>query len=175
MAKEKMNKYTPRTMAIAALTSVLVLIPLTLVLDFIAMHDAILQFIGGLFVSVIITVVLLMAFLVSLVLIFGIIILQNQGFWPLKAAISVFKQILGSITVEEKAIQLFTIFRGIVIVLCIVILIIAIISISKVKAENVELKTKEMNSALSMAKAAEVLSIIGLVLSAVMILLVSLL
>lgn len=175
MAKEKMNKYKPRTLAIIALTVILVMIPLTLVLDFIAMHDTILQFIGGLFAAVVLTVFLMLAFLVSLVLIFGIIILQNRGFWPLNAALNVFKQIMGSITVEEKAIQLFIIFRAIVIVVCIVVLIIALIAKSKVKAENVELKTKEMNSALSISKAATALSIIGLVLSAVMILLVSLL
>ena len=175
MAKEKMNKYQPRTLAIIALTIILVLIPVTLVLDFVAMHDAILQFIGGLFAAAVLTVFLMLAFLVSLVLIFGIIILQNKGFWPLKAAISVFKEIMGSIVVEEKAIQLFIIFRAIIIVVCIAVIIIALIAKSKVKAENVELKTKEMNSALSKAKGATVLSIIGLVLSALMILLVSLL
>ena len=175
MAKEKMNKYMPRTLAIIALTIILVTIPLTLVLDFVAMHDAILQFIGGLFASVVVTIILFGAFLVSLVLIFGIIILKNQGFWPLKASLSVFKQILGSITVEEQAIQLFMIFRIIVIVICVAVLIIAIIAKVKVKKENVELKTKEMNSAISLSKAAIVLSIIGLVLSSVMMLLVSLL
>ena len=175
MAKEKMNKYLPRTLAIIGLTVILVTIPLALVLDFVAMHDTILQFIGGLFASVVVTILLLGAFIVSIVLIFGIVILKNHGFWPLKASLSVFKQILGSITVEEQAIQLFMIFRIIVIVICVAVLIIAIIARVKVKKENVELKTKEMNSAISLSKAAIVLSIIGLVLSSVMMLLVSLL
>ena len=171
--EEKKIKYMPKTLAIIALVIVLVAIPLALLLDFVAMHEAILQFIGGLFVSVILTVVFFMAFLVSIILIFGIIILQNQGFWPIKLSLQVFKEIMGSITVEAAAIQMFRIFRMIIIAICIAVLIIAIIAKSKVKAENLETKTKEMNEAISISKAAIVLSIIGLVLSVIAVIIVS--
>ena len=171
--EEKKIKYMPKTLAIIALVIVLVAIPLALLLDFVAMHEAILQFIGGLFVSVILTVVFFMAFLVSIILIFGIIILQNQGFWPIKLSLQVFKEIMGSITVEAAAIQMFRIFRMIIIAICIAVLIIAIIAKGKVKAENLETKTKEMNEAISISKAAIVLSIIGLVLSVIAVIIVS--
>ena len=49
--EEKKIKSMPKTLAIIALVIVLVAIPLALLLDFVAMHEAILQFIGGLFVS----------------------------------------------------------------------------------------------------------------------------
>lgn len=122
------KKKAAKVLAIIAMVSVFSAIFLAVAFDIIAFSDVILQFIAALILPIIAFVVLFFAMIVSIIFIFGVLLLEEHGFWPLTLSIQFFKEIIGDIKVTQEAIDKFVLFRIILIVICVTIIVLAIVS-----------------------------------------------
>lgn len=172
--QEQKPKQTSKILAWIAFGLSIFSIILAGVFDFLAFKEAIMSLIGAIFATAVVFIVLIMAFLVSLVLIFGIIILQDKGFWPLKAMETVFKEIMGSVEFAPSQIATFKIYRIVLIALCVVIFVLSIIALVKHKLEQKKYPLEKSNSAKVLSIIALILSIFGILASAAAILIFAL-
>lgn len=160
-----------KTLALISMLVVLLSIPLAAVFDFISLKDVILQFIAALIIPIIAFFVLCVAMIASIIFIFGIFLIEEYGFWPLTLSIDFFKEIIGDIKVTPEAIQLFSIFRIILIVICVAMIVLAIVS-KVIGSDNGEQEftpegkpIKKKNPAKGMSTVAIVFAILGIVVS----------
>ena len=168
-------KSVSRTLAITSLSIAIFMIFLSGLFDFLAFKDAILTFIAGLLVTAAATVIIFMAFIASLVLIFGIIILQNNGFWPINAIKNVFIEIMGSVEILPEQLAAFRIYRIILLVLFVGNIILASIAVVKYKKEKALKLVKPFDNTKPMAITALVFACIGAAISIASIFLTSIL
>ena len=96
--------------------------------DIFAFKEAILQFIFAIFLPIPLFIIFFMAMVVSCMLIFGIYLLEEYGFWPLDLSINVAKGVMDDIKITPDQIQLFRTFRYVLLFICINLLAMAIIS-----------------------------------------------
>ena len=83
--------------------------------------------------------------LVSIILIFGVVLLKNNGFWPMQWASSAFHEILKDAVVTSEQISILITIRVVLIIICIITFIssIVVLALAKaVKKENPERKQK---------------------------------
>ena len=163
--KPQSPKRVSKTLAITSLSIAIFMIFLSGLFDFLAFKDAILTFVAGLVVTAIATVLILMAFLASLVLIFGIVILKNNGFWPINVIKNVFTDIMGSVEILPEQLASFRIYRIILLVLFVGNIVLASIAIVKFKKEKALKLVKPFDNTKSMAITALVFACIGAVIS----------
>ena len=138
---------------------------LAIVFDLYSFMNVILQFIAALIIPTILFFALLVLFLASYILIFGIYLFEEFGFWPFKISVSLFKEIIGEIQFKPEDIELFRIYRYVLLGLCGVILISAIVSkiLKAVDAKKPDIVIKKSSGRYSTA--AIVLSILGIIVS----------
>ena len=101
----------------------------------------------------------------SIMMIFGIILIQNEGFWPMAWCKRTFHEVLADYTVTPSQIEAFKTIRIVLLVICIIVFILAIISSSlarKERKQNSEVKQKLTKSFSSISLA---FSILGLVIA----------
>ncbi len=173
--KPQEPKRVSRTLAITSLSIAIFMIFLSGLFDFLAFKDAILTFIAGLIVSAAATVIIFMAFLASLIMIFGIIILQNNGFWPASAIKNVFLDIMGSVEILPEQLAAFRIYRIILLVLFVGNIVLSSIAFVKFKKEKALKLVKPYDNTKSMAITALVFACIGAAISMASIFLTSIL
>lgn len=162
---EKPKKSLAKTLGLIALLVAIFAIPLAVFFDVVSFAEVILQFIASLIVPVIAFVFLFFCMLVSIVLIFGVYLLDEYGFWPLTLSIQFFKEILGDITVSSEAISRFTAFRYVLIVICAVVFVLAVVTKILARKDKANGNMKAYRSAKGTSTAAIVLSILGILVS----------
>lgn len=101
--------------------------------DIVLFSDYIKNFIAGIIIAVLVFIIGFVMLVLSCILVFGIYIIQSSGFWPITWAITVFKTILSESTVSAEQVSNFTIFRFVLLVVCIVLLLSAIASLILLK------------------------------------------
>ncbi len=124
----------------------------TLVVDIAIVGKAIAMFIFSLFAAVIVFVVAFVLFVLSCIFVFGIIILESHGFWPIDWAVTAFKQINADNTLTNSQISTFSIFRIVIFAVCILSFIASIVVLSLIrvpKKEKGQPKVKIGNNKLS--------------------------
>ena len=126
---------TKKGLAIASFIIVLVCFLAAIISDIAVFSNVILTFIGGIIISGIVFVFLCVMMIASFILIFGIFLVKEYGFWPLHVSIGLFKEILGGIEVTGEQVMVFTTIRIAILVLLVVALILA--GIAKHKTEEV--------------------------------------
>ena len=164
------KKKAAKILATVAMASAIIAIFLAVIFDVIAFKEVILQFVAALILPVIAFVFLFIAMLASFILIFGIFLIKEYGFWPLSLSFQFFKELLNEIKVTEQAIQTFTNFRIVLIAICVVIIALAVVSKIlnvKPKKENSgnEKKFKIKDGINSKSTTAIVFGILGLIVS----------
>ena len=177
---EQMNngsRKAAKILAIVAMVSAFLAVFLAIIFDIIAFREVILQFVAALILPIIAFVVLCIAMIASFIMIFGIFLVKDYGFWPLTLSIEFFKQILADIKVSQEAIQTFAMFRFVLIGICVTIMALAIVS--KVLFDGQEeqcaadgKKRKKKNGIMRMSTTAIVFSVLGLIVSSVALIIV---
>ncbi len=162
---EKKEKRLSQKLTTLSLVLIIFTIPLALLLDFIAMKDAILQFVGTIVIGSIAFVVLFVLFVASFILIFGFYLVKEHGFWPLSLGVQFFKEMFADITITNEQLQLFIYLRIIIVVLSVGLIVMSSISKYLVEKDIKEGYMQKVVSPLGQAKAALALSIIGLLVS----------
>lgn len=145
--------------------------------DIFSFKEVILQFIAALILPVLAFVVFFIAMLASLILIFGIILLKEYGFWPLTLSFQFFKEIINDIKVTPSQISTFLTCRIILIIICLSIIGLAIASIVLNTEQEVEVRgviVKRKNKGASATSTfALIFGILGLLVSVAALTLVS--
>ncbi len=133
--------------------------------DFIAFKESILTLIGGIFVAAAAAAILMIIFFITIIMIFGIILVQNHGFWPMQYIKDIISDIFGSIEFVPSQMSTFRIFRIILLVLCVADIVVSIIALIKYKQELAQGIAKRYEATKPMATTSLVLAIIGALLS----------
>ena len=160
MVSSKVQKAFAITSFSLVMTSLLVAI----ITDFAIFSEAILTFVAAIILSGIAFVVLFIAMIVTIIFIFGVVLLQQYGFWPLNLSVQFFKEIIGSATISYSQLTAFLGVRIAILVLCIIGVVLASIA----KHRNKESKDKPPLKGLSVV--ATIFGIIGIVVAIGMIL-----
>lgn len=167
MMEERTKKHSlSHTLAIISLLLAIFAIILAIIFDITSFAEVVAQFIAALILPIIAFVVLIMAMIVSFVLIFGIYLVKEYGFWPLTLSIDFFKEILADIKITPDQIDTFRGLRVVLIVICIAIIVLGIIakSLAKNDPEN-GVVPRVVRSTKGMAKASIILGILGVIVS----------
>ena len=98
--------------------------------DVIVFAQQILGFIAACIMAVVVFIFACVLMLFSIVLIFGIYLLGEYGFWPIAWSLQVFKEILADNKVTSDQIMIFGSIRIVLIILCVVGVILAIVALS---------------------------------------------
>ena len=154
-SKKSMKDYR-KVLAIISFVLVLVILLMAIISDIAILAETILTFIFGTLFSVFAFVFLIIAMLASCILIFGIYLLKEHGFWPLDVSIKLYREILNDIHITPEQLQSLRGFRIAFLIICIIIFILSIIALHKDKtiSEKVPLK--------GMSIVALILSILGI-------------
>ena len=78
---------------------------LAIIMDLLALKDVILTFIGAIIISAAALVIMFVAFIISIIFVFGFYLLKEHGFWPVKVALNLFKDVLGDIHITANDVQ----------------------------------------------------------------------
>ena len=145
--EEERNGVVIAAKIIACIVFSLVMLALgaAIVSDIVVFAQQILAFIGACIASVIVFAFACFLMIVSCMLIFGIFLLENYGFWPIQWASGVFKDIMGDNLPTQGQIELMVIIRVILIITCIFVFIGSIVCLSmnaSVKRHNPEQRSK---------------------------------
>ena len=102
-----------------------------IITDIAVFSDVLKTFIGGIIISCIAFIVLIIFMLASIIMIFGIFLLKEYGFWPLNLSIQLFREILADIEIAPEQLSTFRGLRVVFLIICVVAFILAIIASSK--------------------------------------------
>ena len=117
--------------SIIAFVTVMLTLLAAIISDIAIFHEAIATFFGGILISIGAFVVLFFAMIASFILVFGVYLVKEYGFWPLDLSVKLFKEILGSIEINSQQVATFRGWRIAFLILCIFALIMAIIALHK--------------------------------------------
>lgn len=127
---ENMKDYR-KVLAIIAFTLVLVTLVVAIISDIAIFAETIMTFVFGTLFSVFAFFFLVIAMLASCILVFGIYLLKEHGFWPLDLTIKLYKEILDSIHLTEQQVITFRGFRIAFLIICVITFIMAIVALHK--------------------------------------------
>ena len=119
-----------KSIAIIAFIFVVSALVVALVSDGFLLSDAILGFIGACLAGALTFIAGFFLMLISIILIFGIYLLKEQGFWPLQWSTQAFHDVLKDHPITQYQISVLIGVRIALIVLCIIALILSIIACS---------------------------------------------
>lgn len=127
---DKTNKeyYIPKVLALVSFCSVFGLILVSVITDLVIFKDFILNFIGGMIITGFFFIIFFIGFVLSILLVFGVGIVNDSGFWPLSLSISIFKNILGDAYMSDDQIRTFIVLRIAIIIMLISMFILAIVA-----------------------------------------------
>ena len=113
--------------------------------DVVIFREFIGAFFGGIIISIGAFIVFIAAMVVSCMLVFGVYLLQEYGFWPVDLSVKLFKEIIGSVEITNQQIEVFRGWRIALLILCIVALILASIALHKDEMVNKKVPLKGMS------------------------------
>ena len=146
-----------KALAIISFSVTLTVLLAAIISDIAIFADAILTFIAGTIVAAVAFVFLIILMIMSCILVFGIIILQNHGFWPLNLTYEFYQEMLHDIKISPEQISLFQGLRIAFLIICIITLILASIALHKDEMINEKVPLK------GMSVVALIFSILGIV------------
>lgn len=130
---------------------------LVIITDLIIFREVIATVIAAVFISAMAFVFFILLMVVSILFVFGVIILEEHGFWPLDRSIDVFNEIIKSASITAQQLEAFRWIRLIILILAISSFVISIITLKKDK------KTKEKNKFSWMSVIALIFSLLGII------------
>ena len=128
MDKTNKESYIPKVLALVSFCTVFGLIFVSVITDLVIFKDFILTFIGGMIITGVVFIILFIGFVLSILLVFGVGIVKDSGFWPLSISISIFKEILGDVYMSDDQIRTFIVLRIAIIIMLISMFILAIVA-----------------------------------------------
>ena len=128
MDKTNKESYIPKVLALVSFCTVFGLILVSIITDLVIFKDFILTFIGGMIITGVVFIILFIGFVLSILLVFGVGIVKDSGFWPLSISISIFKEILGDVYMSDDQIRTFIVLRIAIIIMLISMFILAIVA-----------------------------------------------
>ena len=149
-----------KILAIIAFVLVMVTLVVAIISDIAIFAETIMTFVFGTLFAVLAFVVLVVAMLASCILIFGVYLLSEHGFWPLDLSIKLYKEILDSIHITEQQVIAFRGFRIAFLIICVITFIMAIIALHKDELISPKVPLKGMSIV------ALILSILGILTAA---------
>lgn len=120
-----------KTLSIVAFSVMMATLLIAILSDFLIFSETILTFIGAVFISAIAFVFFIILMVVSVMLVFGIILLEDYGFWPLDLSIQAFKEILADIQITADQIAVFRGLRIGILIICLITFVLARIALHK--------------------------------------------
>ena len=102
MDKTNKESYIPKVLALVSFCTVFGLILVSVITDLVIFKDFILNFIGGMIITGVVFIILFIGFVLSILLVFGVGIVKDSGFWPLSISISLSKEILDDVFKSKK-------------------------------------------------------------------------
>ena len=128
MDKTNKESYIPKVLALVSFCTVFGLILVSVITDLVIFKDFILTFIGGMIITGVVFIILFIGFVLSILLVFGVGIVKDSGFWPLSISISLSKEILDDVYMSEDQIRTFIVLRIAIIIMLISMFILAIVA-----------------------------------------------
>jgi len=128
MDKTNKESYIPKVLALVSFCTVFGLILVSVITDLVIFKDFILTFIGGMIITGVVFIILFIGFVLSILLVFGVGIVKDSGFWPLSISISLSKEILDDVYMGEDQIRTFIVLRIAIIIMLISMFILAIVA-----------------------------------------------
>lgn len=155
-----MNKVT-KTLATICFYLILAALVSAIASDIIILNQQILGFIVAIVASVVVFIFAIFLMIVSIILIFGIYALGNNGFWPLSWANNTFNSIMNDYQVTQGQLDDLFVIRIILLVVCITAFVIAVIAKIRIKKEKKKDPTIKVGHYKGFATAGMVLSLLG--------------
>lgn len=118
-----------KIIAIVCFALVFSLIPIAFVVDIVTFADVFFAFITGILGATVMFVIGFFLMMVSCLLIFGIYLLEEYGFWPIEWAIKAYNESMAEATITAEQILIFRIVRIVLLVLCVLIIAACIVSL----------------------------------------------
>ena len=153
------------TVVLASITFSLILAALTtaLVTDGVIVGEHIYGFALSMFVSAVVFIMGIILMVVSIMMIFGIIILNNNGFWPYQWSVNTFNEMMKDYPVTQDQIKSLLIVRIVLLIVCLAVLIMACIVTAQIKKARKADPSCRTKPARGFAIVSRILSITGLV------------
>ncbi len=145
-----------KALAIISFVTVMITLLVAIISDVVIFSEALGIFLGGTIISVIAFIILFVAMIVSFILIFGVYLVKEHGFWPLTLSFNLFKDILKDIQITPAQIATFRGWRIAFLVICVITMIIAIVALHKDEMISKKVPLK------GMSVCALILSILGI-------------
>lgn len=155
-----MNKAT-KTLATICFYLILAALVSAIISDIIILNQQILGFIVAIIASVVVFLFAIFLMLVSIILIFGIYLLKQDGFWPTTWANNTFHEVMSDYQITQGQLNDLFVIRIILLVVCITALVIAIIAKARIKKEKKKDPELKVGHYKGFATASIVLSILG--------------
>ena len=145
-----------------------------IVADIVIFGQQILAFVLACFASAMIFLVAIILMVISCIFIFGVYLLESEGFWPVAWATQVYKDVMSDAQVTLDQINAFLVVRILIVALCLAVFIASIIALSMRKQVRKEFpeRTQKLTNAFSIVSL--ILSIFGALAGGIMIFLVRL-
>lgn len=107
----------------------------------------------------------LILMVVSIMLVFGIVVLQDHGFWPLDWAIRTFHEVMADYPVTTEQLQAMLAIRIVLLVICFAVIIMSSIVIKQIKTAKKEDKDVKVKPARGFAHVSRVMALLGFLVS----------
>ena len=136
---------------------------MALISDGIILSKQIFGFIFALVASAVVFIIALVCMVISIVFIFGVYLLEANGFWPMKWTTSTYKTIMADYTLTAEQMHAAVVIRIILLVICVIVFIASIVALTmlkRAKKNNKEIKRK-METSFSVV--ALIFSILGMI------------
>ena len=152
-----------KILAIVCFSLIMAALVTAIVSDAIIVGQSILGFVLALIIAVIAFIVGVILMIISCMLIFGIYLLDQEGFWPIAWAESAFKDVMKDYQITNAQIDTLITIRIVLLVVCIAVFIASIIVVKYVKKIKKQDKTINRKPTSGFGTASLVLSILGVV------------
>lgn len=151
-----------KIIAIICFSLVMAALAAALISDIIIVGQQILMFVFACLASVIVFLIAVILMVISCIFIFGIYILESEGFWPLIWTQNVFNDIMNDAKMTTEQIQAVFIVRGVLFLICLVVLVLAIIALTMSKQAKGEDTKRKQGLTRAFGIVSTVLSVLGL-------------
>ena len=152
-----------KILAIVCFSLIMAALVTAIVSDAIIVGQSILGFILALLVATVAFIVAIFLMIVSCMLIFGVYLLNTEGFWPVEWAKSAYNDVMKDYQITNAQIDTLITIRIILLVICIAVFIASIIVVRHVKKIKKQDKTINRKPTSGFGTASLVLSILGVI------------
>lgn len=145
-----------------------------LISDIILFGQQILYFVFACFASAVVFIIAIILMMFSIVFVFGVYILENEGFWPAVWTENAFKDIMADVAIQNEQIAILIIIRFILVFICLIVFVLSIVALVLAKKAKKEGYVRKQGLTVGFSVASLILSILGFFAAGVLILILSL-